>query len=206
MCTSNPDELAWFMGLEVKDLQTGVKPDDLELIECSEEWSHNGVPQWACKEEKEKIDEDGCEMVGETADEVWFACSEASKEGARVMHRTYGIQRSEPSRSTARLCILRWQALTASNALRRILASVVGLASCRRTARSFASSRNRGPRRSRDRRRSFGPRPQQCLFIQRPTSGVSVQFATAARLDQQLPPGAVVEARSLIAPAGRVGT
>ena len=49
MCTSNPEELAWFMGIEQKDLVRGVKPDDLELVECSEEWSHNGTPQWVCK-------------------------------------------------------------------------------------------------------------------------------------------------------------
>ena len=49
VCTSNPEELAWFMGIEQKDLVRGVKPDDLELVECSEEWSHNGTPQWVCK-------------------------------------------------------------------------------------------------------------------------------------------------------------
>ena len=37
------------MGIEQKDLVRGVKPDDLELVECSEEWSHNGTPQWVCK-------------------------------------------------------------------------------------------------------------------------------------------------------------
>merc|ERR1719305_1575647 len=49
VCTSNPEELAWHMGLDVKDLIQGIKPDDLDLIECSEEWSHNGTPQWVCK-------------------------------------------------------------------------------------------------------------------------------------------------------------
>ena len=68
------------MGLDMKDMQKGPKPDDLELIECTEDWSHTGTPQWVCSEAKEEPGDVGCEMIGETADEVWFACSEA-KEG-----------------------------------------------------------------------------------------------------------------------------
>lgn len=82
VCTSNPEELAWHMGLDVKDLVAGVKPDDQELIECAEDWSFNGTPQWACRAGKEEVevDDGDCEMIGESADEVWFVCSEG-KEG-----------------------------------------------------------------------------------------------------------------------------
>ena len=48
VCTSEPGELAFMMGVEEKDLVEGVKPDDLDLIECAEEWSHVGTPQWTC--------------------------------------------------------------------------------------------------------------------------------------------------------------
>ena len=59
VCTSNPEELAWHLGLNEKDLVTGVKPEDLELIECAEEWSHTGTPQWACiAKEKATADKD----------------------------------------------------------------------------------------------------------------------------------------------------
>ena len=51
---------------------------DLELIECAEEWSHNGTPQWACKEAP--LEDGGCELIGETDDEVWFACSDDGEE------------------------------------------------------------------------------------------------------------------------------
>ena len=83
VCTSDPEELAWHLGLEMKDLKTGAKPDDLNLIECSEEWSHTGTPQWVCKEGKEEDDEElePCELVGETKDELWFTCDEKSKDG-----------------------------------------------------------------------------------------------------------------------------
>jgi len=61
------------MGLEMKDLVTGVKPDDLSLIECSEDWSHTGTPQWACKEATEEarkaaegLDAEDCALIGET--------------------------------------------------------------------------------------------------------------------------------------------
>lgn len=64
------------MGLDMKDLITGVKPEDLNLIECSEEWSHTGTPQWACKEEEKDVE--ACEMIGETNDEVWFACKDGA--------------------------------------------------------------------------------------------------------------------------------
>ena len=48
MCTGNPEELAWFMGLKESELVSGPKPKDLDLVECAEEWSHNGTPQWVC--------------------------------------------------------------------------------------------------------------------------------------------------------------
>jgi len=84
VCTSNPAELAWHMGLEVKDLKTGGKPDDHSLIECAEDWSHNGTPQWVCKaeEQQQRVEDpevDGCEMIGETSDEIWFACAEGAE-------------------------------------------------------------------------------------------------------------------------------
>jgi len=84
VCTSNAEELAWHMGLDLKDLVSGPKPDDMELIECAEEWSHNGTPQWACKEAEKKVEEGGCEMIGETADEIWFKCSDDKPDGEGV--------------------------------------------------------------------------------------------------------------------------
>ena len=39
------------LGLDEKDLVSGPKPDDLELVECHEDWSHTGTPQWACSED-----------------------------------------------------------------------------------------------------------------------------------------------------------
>ena len=77
VCTENPEELAWHMGLDMSDLKQGPKPDDLELIECAEEWSHTGTPQWACKEAPE-VEDEGCEMIGETDDEVWFTCKDGA--------------------------------------------------------------------------------------------------------------------------------
>jgi len=94
VCTTNPEELAWFMGLEMKDLKKGAKPADLELIECSEDWSHNGTPQWVCKEEKEEVaDEAGCEVIGETADEVWFACADSTSggDGVECSEEDFGV-------------------------------------------------------------------------------------------------------------------
>jgi len=84
VCTGNPDELAWYMGLELKDLKVGPKPDDLELVECAEDWSHSGTPQWVCKEEAQEIKEDGCEMIAETADEMWFKCTDDKPDGEGV--------------------------------------------------------------------------------------------------------------------------
>ena len=49
VCTSEPEELAFMLGLDEKDLIKGVKPDDLTLVECAEDWSHTGTPQWVCK-------------------------------------------------------------------------------------------------------------------------------------------------------------
>ena len=54
VCTSKPEELAFMMGVNTEDLVTGVKPDDLDIIECAEDWSHNGTPQWVCKAELPK--------------------------------------------------------------------------------------------------------------------------------------------------------
>ena len=51
MCTENPAELAWFMGIDEKSLRAGPKPDDMDLVECHEDWSHNGTPAWVCKED-----------------------------------------------------------------------------------------------------------------------------------------------------------
>lgn len=84
VCTSEPEELAWHLGLEMKDLKSGPKPDDLNLVECSEEWSHTGTPQWVCKEEEPSEDDGGCELIGETADEVWFACNDPVEDGSGV--------------------------------------------------------------------------------------------------------------------------
>ena len=50
VCTENPSELAWFLGLEESALKKGAKPDDLELVECAEDWSSNGTPEWVCVE------------------------------------------------------------------------------------------------------------------------------------------------------------
>ena len=55
VCTSKPDELAFMLGLDEKDLIEGVKPDDKDLIECSETWSHTGTPQWACTVAKDSV-------------------------------------------------------------------------------------------------------------------------------------------------------
>ena len=54
VCTSKPEELAFMMGVAEKDLVTGVKPDDLNIVECSEDWSHTGTPQWTCTAELPK--------------------------------------------------------------------------------------------------------------------------------------------------------
>lgn len=85
VCTTNPEELAWHMGLDMRDLVSGHKPEDLDLVECSEEWSYNGTPQWVCKEDAPSASdtaEEGCELIGETADELWFACAEGDSGGA----------------------------------------------------------------------------------------------------------------------------
>ena len=37
---------AWMLGIDEKELTSGPKPDDLELVECHEDWSHTGTPQW----------------------------------------------------------------------------------------------------------------------------------------------------------------
>ena len=34
------------LGIDEKELTSGPKPDDLELVECHEDWSHTGTPQW----------------------------------------------------------------------------------------------------------------------------------------------------------------
>merc|ERR1711892_561497 len=46
VCTDNPQELAWMLGI-----------DDQELVECHEDWSHTGTPQWACSEDGPREDE-----------------------------------------------------------------------------------------------------------------------------------------------------
>ena len=92
VCTSNPEELAWHMGIDMKDMMTGAKPEDLNLVECAEEWSHTGTPQWVCREESPPQangraasaaagDDEGCEIIGETRDEVWFACADDADKG-----------------------------------------------------------------------------------------------------------------------------
>tara|TARA_B110001452_G_scaffold237271_1_gene217025 strand:+ start:1619 stop:2161 length:543 start_codon:yes stop_codon:yes gene_type:complete len=53
VCTDEPAELAWFLGLEETALKKGAKPDDLELVECAEDWSHNGTPEWVCRAQEE---------------------------------------------------------------------------------------------------------------------------------------------------------
>lgn len=86
VCTEDPAQLAWYMGLEMEELKAGPKPDDLELIECSEEWSHTGTPQWVCKEGKEGKEEakgeeaqgEECTIIGESSDEIWFSCNEGA--------------------------------------------------------------------------------------------------------------------------------
>merc|ERR1711892_161820 len=57
VCTDNPQELAWMLGIDEKELTSGPKPDDLELVECHEDWSHTGTPQWACSEDGPREDE-----------------------------------------------------------------------------------------------------------------------------------------------------
>jgi len=92
VCTSDPEELAWHLGIDVKDMVTGAKPDDLDLIECAEEWSHTGTPQWVCKEGKEEVEpkaaaadaDEACEIIGETEDDVWFACHDGGVDNDAV--------------------------------------------------------------------------------------------------------------------------
>ena len=36
VCTDNPSELAWFMGVDESSLVRGAKPADEDLLECSE--------------------------------------------------------------------------------------------------------------------------------------------------------------------------
>ena len=84
VCTSRPDELAFMMGLETKDLITGEKPKDEDLIECAEEWSHTGTPQWACLVKKgEPGSEADLESIGWDA-RTWSKRSdtEVSDDGA----------------------------------------------------------------------------------------------------------------------------
>lgn len=45
------------LGIDVATLTSGPKPDDLELVECHEDWSHTGTPQWACSEDGPREDE-----------------------------------------------------------------------------------------------------------------------------------------------------
>lgn len=53
ICTDEPAELAWFLGLDETALKRGAKPDDLNLVECAEEWSHTGTPEWVCRTQEE---------------------------------------------------------------------------------------------------------------------------------------------------------
>jgi len=78
VCTEDPTELAWIMGIDMKELKAGPKPDDLNLIECAEEWSHTGTPQWVCKEGSEGATDDECTIIGESADEIWLACADGA--------------------------------------------------------------------------------------------------------------------------------
>ena len=57
VCTEDPAELAWMLGIDVATLTSGPKSDDLELVECHEDWSHTGTPQWACSEDGPREDE-----------------------------------------------------------------------------------------------------------------------------------------------------
>ena len=45
------------LGIDQATLTSGPKPDDLELVECHEDWSHTGTPQWACSEDGPREDE-----------------------------------------------------------------------------------------------------------------------------------------------------
>jgi hypothetical protein len=45
------------LGIDEKELTSGPKPDDLELVECHEDWSHTGTPQWACSEDGPREDD-----------------------------------------------------------------------------------------------------------------------------------------------------
>ena len=78
VCTSEPEELAWMMGLDLKYLKTGPKPDDLDLIECAEEWSHTGTPQWACTAEPPVArggpEDDACYLV-DTDEGTKYVCT-----------------------------------------------------------------------------------------------------------------------------------
>lgn len=48
VCTSEPDETAWFLGIE-KDALTPVGEPDSAQLECQMGWSFNGSEEWQCK-------------------------------------------------------------------------------------------------------------------------------------------------------------
>ena len=49
VCTSQPDEFAWFNGLERNDLKSTESIKDEAFKECIEGSSPTGVPEWECK-------------------------------------------------------------------------------------------------------------------------------------------------------------
>jgi len=99
------------MGLNEKDLIEGVKPSDLDFVECSEDWSHRGTPQWVCtallpKDTKKpgmradlegltsedrmwsQTDDGACFVLsddeGPDPSKQWFFCSEPADDAAMV--------------------------------------------------------------------------------------------------------------------------
>lgn len=47
VCTSQPEETAWFMGVPVSDLRSDYTPD-ASLLQCEAGTSFNGEPEWLC--------------------------------------------------------------------------------------------------------------------------------------------------------------
>eukprot|EP00980_Cylindrotheca_fusiformis_P021947 scaffold8800_cov107-Cylindrotheca_fusiformis.AAC.3 len=51
VCTSEPEEYAWFHGLDMEDLKAVTEDiiDDDAFEECVEGFSPRGIPEWECK-------------------------------------------------------------------------------------------------------------------------------------------------------------
>jgi len=69
MCTANPEEFAWYHGLDVDEMvNTNDMPSiHLDFSECVEGASHRGTPEWECQQalpEEEKDEDDKWENFG----------------------------------------------------------------------------------------------------------------------------------------------